>query len=72
VRARAGLRVLLPSLQSPAADTAFMFFLCRTDMGGEGADRSGAEGAASVLAPWLKWEPSLNGGFSRDGERMEW
>ncbi|WIA15411.1 hypothetical protein OEZ85_002065 [Tetradesmus obliquus] len=45
---------------------------CRTDMGGEGADRSGAEGAASVLAPWLKWDSSMNGGFSRDGEPQEW
>jgi hypothetical protein len=41
-------------------------------MGGATAERSGAEGAASVLAPWLNWEASLNGSFTRDREPMSW
>ncbi|KAF6266436.1 hypothetical protein COO60DRAFT_1474854 [Scenedesmus sp. NREL 46B-D3] len=62
-------------VQLMAADESFKqrgVSVCRTDMGGSTADRSGAEGAASVLAPWLSGDSSKNGGFSRDGEALEW
>ncbi|KAF8056475.1 Ranbp10 [Scenedesmus sp. PABB004] len=45
---------------------------CRTDMGTAAADRSASEGAASVLWPWLHWDAALAGGFTRDGEALEW
>jgi NAD(P)-dependent dehydrogenase (short-subunit alcohol dehydrogenase family) len=45
---------------------------CRTDMGTDKAERSAAEGADSVLWPWLNWQPQLNGGFTRDGVTLEW
>lgn len=43
----------------------------RTDMGGPGASRSAAEGAASVLATALA-EPTPTGGFFRDGRPIAW
>ncbi|MEM9929741.1 MAG: SDR family NAD(P)-dependent oxidoreductase [Bacteroidota bacterium] len=44
----------------------------RTDMGGQEAPRSVAEGAASILWAALIPEDGPNGGFFRDGERVEW
>lgn len=45
---------------------------CRTDMGTTAADRSAAEGASSILWPWLHWSNGLQGSFTRDGEQKEW
>jgi NAD(P)-dependent dehydrogenase (short-subunit alcohol dehydrogenase family) len=44
----------------------------RTDMGGQAAPRSLAEGADSILWLVLKATPDLTGGFWRDGKRIPW
>jgi NAD(P)-dependent dehydrogenase (short-subunit alcohol dehydrogenase family) len=44
----------------------------RTDLGGPEAPRSLQEGADSILWLALEADPSLTGGFWRDGARIDW
>jgi NAD(P)-dependent dehydrogenase (short-subunit alcohol dehydrogenase family) len=44
----------------------------RTDMGGAGADRSVAEGAASIVWAATLEEGGPSGGFFRDGQAIDW
>jgi NAD(P)-dependent dehydrogenase (short-subunit alcohol dehydrogenase family) len=44
----------------------------KTDMGGENAPRSIPEGAAGILWLALEADPTLTGGFYRDGKPIEW
>lgn len=41
-------------------------------MGTDAAERSAEQGADSVLYPWINWQPTLNGSFTRDGIHMDW
>jgi NAD(P)-dependent dehydrogenase (short-subunit alcohol dehydrogenase family) len=45
---------------------------CRTDMGGEGANRSAAEGAQSIVWGALLPDDGPSGGFFRDGQPLDW
>ena len=44
----------------------------KTEMGGENAPRSIPEGAAGILWLALEADPTLTGGFYRDGKPIEW
>lgn len=45
---------------------------CRTDMGGEGADRTPEQGAASIAWAAMLPDDGPSGGFFRDGQALEW
>lgn len=45
---------------------------CRTDMGGEGAQRSAEDGARSILWAATLGEDGPSGGFFRDGQPLDW
>ena len=45
---------------------------CRTELGGDDAPRTAAEGAASIVWAALLPDDGPSGGFFRDGERLDW
>lgn len=45
---------------------------CQTDMGGEDAQRSAADGAASICWAALLPDDGPSGGFFRDGQPLDW
>lgn len=74
---KAALNMLTVKMAHDAADDSILVnAVCpgwvRTDMGGAEADRSVAEGAASVLWAVHLPDDGPSGGFFRDGERLEW
>ncbi|MBC6994529.1 SDR family oxidoreductase [Neolewinella lacunae] len=74
---KAALNMLTLKLAADLADTPILVnSVCpgwvRTEMGGEAAPRSVAEGAASIIWAALLPEGGPTGGFFRDGERVSW
>ena len=45
---------------------------CRSDMGGDGAPRSAAQGAASIVWGVTLPDDGPSGGFFQDGEPLPW
>lgn len=73
---KAALNVLTIKLAAEVRGDILINAICpgwvRTDMGGSGATRSAAEGASGII-----WAATLNaggpnGGFFRDGRRIDW